>query len=511
MKLKRTSDKDTTHSAKYIGYILCVLTVLGSTVSSFAQNSGIPLMLRFADPLTDNMVVQQNKPFKVWGKAPQNEFVKIEADWLTGAVTVQADEQGDFMGIISVPKIKPGDFSKHTLSIAYGNIARVTLHNVLIGEVWFCGGQSNMQSPVSDILNGKEEIAKSNYEHIRLFNAALNFSNTPLNEIKGTWAQCSTQSVEKFSAVAYFFAREIYSQLNVPVGVIFSGIGASSAQAYVPQEILEADHELDSVYLQPYLLSEKSKEVIDGGFTFEKVTRPFLLYNAMIHPFINLSIKGFCWYQGESNRTERGSYTHLMYAMINSWRSAFSQGELPFYYVQVAPFYWDKEDSALADYAFFREAQQKIEEMNNTVMVVTMDVGEAKELHPKNKKPVGVRLALTALNRAYSQLSVVYEGPQVKCVGFEKGAAIVSYRRETIKGGLRTNDHQPPRYFFIAGEDRKFYPAQAVIEGDQIKVISSNVKKAVALRYAFTNYPVTNLENGYGLPAVPFRTDAWPE
>jgi sialate O-acetylesterase len=311
--------------------------------------------------------------------------------------------------------------------------------------------------------------------------------------------------------VAFFCALQLYTKLNVPVGVIFSGIGASAAQAYVPRDVLAGDRRLDSAYLKPYLASDKSKEVIDGGFSFEKVTRPYLLYNAMIHPFERLSIRGFCWYQGESNRNERGVYTHLMQTMITSWRTRFAQGDLPFYYVQVAPFYWDKEDPALADYAFFREAQERISTLNNTGMVVTMDVGEAKDLHPKNKKPTGIRLGLLALHRTYGQLDVNDRGPEIKMVTFDKAVATVTYESETIRAGLRTKDGAAPMFFTLAGEDQVFHPATAIIQGSQIKVASPKVKKPVALRYAFTNYAVTNLENGSGLPAVQFRTDAWPE
>lgn len=478
------------------------------TVSLRAQT--IEPVLKFADPLTDHMVIQQNQPFRVWGKATKNQAVEISADWLKSSVIVQSDEDGNFIGTILVPKIKRGDFGKHTLTLKSGNVS-AALNDLLIGEVWFCSGQSNMQSPMKEITNGQEEIARANDENIRLFNASLNFSNLPLNEVKGSWVVCTSASVEKFSAVAYSFAQQLRTTLNVPVGVIFSGIGASAAQAYVPREVLASDPVLDSVYLKPYLASDRSKEVIDGGFSFEKVTRPFLLYNAMIHPFANLSIRGFCWYQGESNRKERKEYTRLTQSLIKSWRSNFAQGDLPFYYVQVAPFYWDQEDPTLADYAFFREAQENISTLNNTEMIVTMDVGESKDLHPKNKKPVGVRLAKAALNRTYSDLSVAYKGPRVKYVSFEKNNAVVSYFDDSITGGLKTNDGTPPKHFWLAGPDRKFYPAEALIKDDHVTVTSSKVKRPVALRYAFTNYPVTNLENAKSLPAVPFRTDNWAE
>ena len=200
-----------------------------------------------------------------------------------------------------------------------------------------------------------------------------------------------------------------------------------------------------------------------------------------------------------------------MYAMINSWRRGFSQGNLPFYYVQVAPFFYDIEDPTMADYGFFREAQENISALNNTQMVVTMDVGEARNLHPTNKKPVGERLASVALNRTYGHLNVAYQGPHFQSVQFRGDTAIISFDPETVRSGLQTKDQQPPQYFFLAGKDQVFHAGKAKIAGKKVYVTASGVKKPVAVRYAFTNYPVTNLENKEGLPAVPFRSDSWAE
>ncbi|UCS93366.1 sialate O-acetylesterase [Echinicola marina] len=466
--------------------------------------------LSFADPLGDHMVVQQNKLLKVWGNAEPGAIVRITADWASSPVEVVADSFGKFLGILPVPRVKRGDFSSHWLRIS-SNKTSVQLDDILIGDVWICSGQSNMQFGMDEAVNAEEEIKKANHPNLRLFYAGLNFSNVPIDDINGEWKSCDSSAVRKFSAVAYYFGSKLHEDLDIPVGVIFTGIGASAAQAYVPREVLQADSVLNGVYLQPYLQSDKSKEKIDGGFSFEKVTRPYLLYNAIIHPFKNLSISGFCWYQGESNRHERESYRLLTQSMIKSWRAAFSQGELPFYMVQVAPFFYDIEDPKMADYAFFREAQEEVTALGNTEMVVTMDVGEAKDLHPKNKKPIGERLARTALNRYYGELQVDYQGPQLMDVEYDKGKAVVSFKTESIKSGLQTNDGMPPKFFQVAGADQVFYPAQAVIEGNQVVLSSKEVKKPVAVRYAFTNYPVTNLENKAGIPAVPFRTDNWQE
>ncbi|MEO6723269.1 MAG: sialate O-acetylesterase, partial [Ferruginibacter sp.] len=466
--------------------------------------------LQFADVLQSNMVLQQNKPLTIWGTGVPGANIKINADWLPGETTVVVNKDSNFLGIVPMPVAKENDFSKHELSIE-SNGETVVLNNLLIGDVWFCSGQSNMQFSMKEIKDSAIENADTDYPNMRLFNAGLNFSATPISNIHGKWEECTPKVALNFSAVGFNFGKELYKNLHIPIGLIFSGIGASAAQAFVPQDALASDTMLNRVYLQPYLNSDRSKEKIDGGFSFEKVTRPFLLYNAMINPFINLSIKGFCWYQGESNRMERESYTHLTQEMIKSWRTNFKQGGLPFYYVQVAPFFYDKEDPTLADYAFFREAQQNISRLNNTGMVITMDVGESKNLHPKDKRPIGIRLAKTALNRTYGMLNVAFKGPCYDYIEFNKNIAIIHFETESTASGLQTKDGRAPLFFTIAGADKIFYPADAIINGNSIIVSSPKVKKPVAVRYAFTNYPVTNLENKDSFPAIPFRTDDWQE
>jgi len=481
----------------YLLFILCHMAV--------AQQ---PLQL--ASVLQDNMVIQQNKPFKVWGHANAGSVVTVTGSWNNRAVQVKADSNHHFMAILDVPAVTPGDFSSYRLTVSSAG-ASLVLDHLLIGEVWLCSGQSNMQFAMKEELNREREIPLAALPNIRLFNTGLNFSNEPVDTVSGRWKICSPATVKDFSAVAYYFGKEIFETLQVPVGIIFTGIGASGAQAYVPRNVLVADPLLDSVYLQPYLRSPKSAEKINAGFSFEKVMRPYLLYNAMIHPFRHLSIRGFCWYQGEANHMERDSYTHLTQTLIKSWRAQFAQGELPFYYVQIAPFFHDKENPELAFDAFFREAQEKVATLNNTAMVVTMDVGEAKDLHPKNKKPIGHRLACSALNRTYGQLQVDYKGPVFHHVTFEKAKAVVHFEPGSLAGGLKTNNGQPPAFFMLAGSDQQFYPATAAISGETVVLHSAKVKHPVAVRYAFFNYPVTNLENGKGFPALPFRTDNWKE
>src|SRR5882757_5017842 len=282
-----------------------------SVLRSFA---GAP-MLQLGSPLQNNMVIQQNRPFTVWGKAEAGEAVQIRADWMPDAIAVKTGPDGNFLGIIPVPAVQAGNYSPHTLEVESGS-SHITLANVLIGEVWLCSGQSNMQFSMKEVLDSTREVAAARHPNLRLLNVDLNFSAAPIDSFKGKWMECSPETARKFSAVGYYFGRELQHSLNVPVGIIFSGIGASAAQAYVPQPVLAADTQLSRIYLQPYLNSPRSKETINGGFSFEKVTRPFLLYNAMIYPLRHISLRGICWYQGEANRKERESYTRLTQAMI---------------------------------------------------------------------------------------------------------------------------------------------------------------------------------------------------
>lgn len=488
--------------------VLCLCHSIAYPQETVENKSSAKVVFKVADVLQSNMVIQQNKPLKVWGRAEAGKWVIVKADWIPTPVTVIAGDNNTFMAIIIVPEVKSGDFTKHKLEVSTED-EKVILENVLIGDLWLCSGQSNMQFSMKEALNSINDVSEANYPNIRLLNVALNFSSEKIDDLKGHWQECSPTTVKDFSAVGYYFGHELYQTLNIPIGLIFSGIGASAAQAYVPQETLEKDTMLNRVYLKPYLNSPKSKEKIDGGFSFEKVTRPMLLYNAMIYPLTNLSIKGICWYQGESNRLECNSFTQMMYALIESWRSAFGQGSLPFYYVQIAPFFYDQENPQLAECAFFREAQDNIAKLNNTGEVTTMDVGEMKNIHPKNKKPVGIRLAKMALNRSYGMLQVAYQGPQYAYAEFKKNRAIIHFAPETVSSGLSTNDGKEPAHFFMAGKDQHFYPSTATISGNTVIVSSSKVKDPVAIRYAFTNYPITNFQNSAGFAAFPFRTDNW--
>jgi sialate O-acetylesterase len=496
----------TTLSSAWLRFGL-LMVCIASSFNGIAQTS---TRLTINNILQSNMVIQQDKPLKVWGKGVIGQQVWAKGDWNSSPSKKQVDNQGEFVLGVDVPKAKKGDFNAHTLLI-WTESDTIKLQQLLIGDVWFLSGQSNMQFSLKEDKFASETLKVANNPHIRLFSAELNFSATPLSDVKGKWKMVDPQTAKDFSAVGYYFGQYLNRSLDIPVGLIFSGIGASKVEAFLPQSVLKNNRLLDSMYLQPYLNNPKSKEKVDGGFSFEKVTRPFLLYNAMINPFKNLSIKGFCWYQGEGNRTERASYTLATKRLIESWRLQFAQGNLPFYYVQVAPYFWDIDDPSLNDYAFFREAQQNVAKISNTAMVISMDVGEAKDLHPKNKGPLGVRLAKTALKLTYHMDTVQFLGPEFSKIKYSGNQAIVYYKPVSVKSGLRTSDGESPKFFQIAGVDKKFYTAIAEIVGNTIRLHSDQVAKPLQVRYAFTNFPVTNLINKAGLPAIPFRSDNWKE
>ncbi|GAB3931369.1 sialate O-acetylesterase [Mucilaginibacter myungsuensis] len=496
--------------ARYIVILLILLFpgLLSAQIRANVVDTASALIV--ADPLQSNMVIQQNKPFKVWGHAPAGKIVTVKASWLTVPVSVQADRANKFMAIINVPAIQKGNYTKHSIGVTYDS-KNVILDNLLIGDVWFCSGQSNMQFAVREIADPQKHIDSAVHPNIRLLNVRFTWKIKPTDTIPGKWLECSPQNVRDFSAVGYYFAREIQRKLDIPIGVIYSGIGGSVTQAYLAQDVMAADPLLKAKYLDPFYQTDAYKKSDLEKFTFGTTSYPYLIYNGMIYPFFNLSVKGILWYQGESNREQRDEYVKLNQTMIESWRKGFGQGSLPFYYVQVAPHAYGKMDTTLNDYAFFREQQERIATLNNTAMVTTMDVGDKDDIHPKNKKPIGLRLAYTALNQTYAQLDIAYRGPQYSHAVYGKQKATVYFEPGTTDKGLATTDNKSPRHFYLAGEDQVFHRADARIDGNTIVLDCKEVKKPVAVRYAFTNFPTTNLQNGAGIPAVPFRTDNWAE
>lgn len=490
-----------------------LLQISGLAISMAASMNAFTQSFKLGTHLQSNMVVQQNKPLVLWGDAATGSIVEVQADWLQGWKNDTTDATGHWEIKVPVPAAIPGSSKDYSVRIKQGE-KEITLSNILIGDVWFCSGQSNMDMQLKPFLpwllgtmHYQQEIANAFYPEIRLFDLETNFSATPMRYGAGQWTICSPQTVADFSALAYFFARDIHLQKRIPVGLVVSSVGGSSAEAWTSRDSLEADPVLHKKYLYPYDTSARSKELLDASVTFEKVVRPTLFYNAMIHPLRNVSLKGFLWYQGESNRKDGALYTRLFASMIRNWRNLFNQGDLPFYYVQVAPFNWQENNPEAFEYAELREAQANLRNhVPATEMVVTMDIADPADIHPRNKQDVGHRLAQIALAKNYGHDQLVHKGPEFESASTIKDTLVVSFKQDGMGSGLGTNDGQPPRHFYIAGKDKKFYPAEAVISNNQVLLYNKQVKNPKAVRYAFTNYPVTNFQNLEGFPAVPFRS-----
>lgn len=487
-----------------------------TALTGYITTANAQTTFKLANILQSNMVIQQGKPLRLWGTAQPGDAIKINADWTSHVVTTHADAQGNWIGQISVPKTTAGNFTPHNMVIIDGN-ENIHLTNLLIGDVWFCAGQSNMDMPMKavlmltyrGVLNYESEIAAANYPAIRIFKANTEFKINPVANLKGEWKTCSPQTIADFSGVAYYFGRELFLKLNIPIGLVQAAAAGASTQAFTQKEVLESDTVLKHTYLDRNTKLLSSQSAVDSTGFFGKVTKPVLLYNALIYPMLNLSIKGIAWYQGESNLGDkRATYISLFTKMVANWRHDFKQGDIPIYYTQVAPFL-EVKDSTVTWTAVYRETQEKLLSIKNTGMAVTMDVGETHYVHFRDKKSVGERLAFTALNKTYGLKDVAYQGPRISRFRVDGSVVTLFFKSDGIASGLTTKDGQAPRHFYVAGDDHVFYPADAKIVGDNVVLSSAKVVKPIAIRYAFTNGPVTNFENKAGLPALPFRTDEW--
>lgn len=459
-----------------------------------------------AQVFQDNMVIQQGKPLILWGNAPKGERINIITDWAVPESTL-ADINGAWKLLIEVPKIMPGDYTSHSIEITTGSDT-IKLKNILFGDVWFLSGQSNMSMSMKPflpwhkgVINHEEEIKAADYPYIRLYRNEKHSSLTPNNISNGKWEICSSEAVADFSAVGYYMGRKIFQEVNIPIGIIVSALGGMSCQSFTPAETLQSNETLKKEFWQPYLEQPEMKETV----------KPAHLYNGMIHPFIKLSVRGFAWYQGESNASHKDFYTLLCSEMIKAWRKAFAQGDLPFYSVQMTPYSWKGRDYYGGNYAYFREAQEKINFIcPNTDIISTMDVGEVDNIHPSDKKTIGERLAALALHYDYG-FNGPYKGPKYDRMEIKKNRIILHFDKETIGTGLQTKDGKEPAHFYLAGADKIFHLAKAKIKGETVELISVKVKKPVAVRYAFLTYPITNFENKEGFAAYPFRTDQWSD
>jgi sialate O-acetylesterase len=452
---------------------ICCLLVTGWTAVAAGA-------VKLPAVIGEKMVLQRGRPVPVWGWADKGEEVTVTVAGQT--LRAKAGDDGRWMVVLA--KLDVGPPLEMTVKGSSGSA--VTLKNILVGEVWVASGQSNMEMGVAGCKDAQQEIAAAKYPNIRLFTVVKKKAAEPQTDCSGDWKECSPATVANFSATAYYFGRQLYKELKVPVGLIHTSWGGTPAQFWTSRKALEANP-----LLKPLARGESS-----------------CLYNGMIAPLIPYAIRGAIWYQGESNVGGAYQYRTLFPAMIANWRADWGEGDFPFGFVQIAPFgysaNWKTNPAACAE---LWEAQlMTLKSVPNTGMAVTMDIGDLKDIHPKNKQEVGRRLALWALAQVYGR-ELVYSGPIYKSMTVEGNKIRLQF--DHVGGGLMASDGKPLTEFTIAGADQKFVPAKATIDGDSIVVQSDQVAEPVAVRYAWRDVATPNLVNKEGLPASPFRTDTW--
>ncbi|WP_423129580.1 sialate O-acetylesterase [Gaoshiqia sp. Z1-71] len=437
----------------------------------------------------DHMVLQQQSDAALWGKADPGKTVKVQTSWDKKTYSAQADSQGNWKVKVKTPAAG-GPF---TINISDGQ--SLTLKDVLIGEVWVCSGQSNMQMQMKGyrnqpVLGANEAIATSANPSIRLFTVERVKNLERQTDFTGEWLTCEPGNVAEFSATAYFFGKMVQEALGVPVGLICSSWGGTRIEPWMSENGF-GNYDWVS-------LPDKQQQ---GDFSQQT---PTVLFNAMIAPMVGYGIRGGLWYQGESNRNEPAQYEKLMAGLVENWRAEWGIGEFPFYYVQIAPFDYGKTG---LNSAYLREAQLKASTaIPNMGMASLMDCGEKDNIHPADKKAAGQRLAYLALANTYGKKGIEYSGPVLN--GMTIDGSLVKLTFDHARNGLTTFGKELVN-FEVAGENKQFFPARAFITGEGITLISERVQKPVAVRYAFKDFVVGELFNTEGLPASSFRTDDW--
>jgi sialate O-acetylesterase len=460
--------------------------------------------VKLASIFGDSMVLQQGLPVPVWGRAEAGEEVTVTFG--DQSKTATADEQGRWE--VKLDQLK-ANAEGQTLKAAGSNT--IELSDVLVGEVWICSGQSNMEWRLAQALNPQEEIAAADHPMIRLYDVpGHTVSPTPNDTNPGNWAVCSPQSAANFSAVGYFFGRRLQKELNVPIGLVGSNWGGTRIEPWTSPAGFASVPELSKELEKVKSYDENTK--VGGG-------DPSAIYNAMIHPLAPFAMRGAIWYQGESNGNEGLSYYHKKHALVNGWRKLFNP-ELAFYWVQLADFQQPTDEPAGGDgWAKLREAQLKALDIPHTGMAVITDIGEANDIHPKNKQDVGRRLAQWALHQTYDKQDLVPSGPlyngfkvegdSIRIMFKNIGSGLIVGEKDGLEPVRELSDGKLAR-FAIAGKDKQWHWAEATIDGDNVVVRSPEVPNPVAVRYAFSMNPEgANLYNKEGIPASPFRTDDW--
>jgi len=505
--------------ALYLAILFCVPFVYNQAYAD-VKLSGL---------FASHMVLQQDTTVKIWGWANPKESISIKADWLKKAIKLTADQEGKWSVALKTLKY---DQKPHQILFKGDN--EVLINDILFGEVWLCGGQSNMSFPIQGIpkrylgvVNAKEVLEIANRPLLRFITVDRKVSAVPLQDINGDWLVCTPETAAgDISAVSYFFALQLIEKTGFPVGLIGSNWGGTPAESWMNKSVLENDQDFKPIITrydetvadwknisQQYQIDRKNYLTNDSIAKANGKIRPtapleptgansnkspYKLYNAMIAPLIPFTIKGVIWYQGENNAIRAYQYRKLFPAMMKNWREEWNNQNLPFYFVQISPH--------RSQNAVIRESQlYAFEHISATGMVVTTDNGDSTDIHPRNKELVGNRLSLWALKNQYGFKNIVASGPIYQSQVISEAQITLNFKYNT---GLTANGG-PLKEFMIAGADQVFYPAKAEIMGYQIVVSSDKVSKPFAVRFAWSNFPHPNLFNAAGLPASPFRTDSW--
>ncbi|NSL88004.1 sialate O-acetylesterase [Chitinophaga sp. Mgbs1] len=444
---------------------------------------------------TDGMVLQRNQPLYIWGWSDKHE--KVTVRFRQQQQSVKAGSDGRWMVKLQ-PEAAGGPFA---LTVSGKNT--IALKDVLVGEVWICSGQSNMEFQVKDVTNAAAEIKNAGYPEIREFTVKRMVAKEPQQDVMpGAWLPATTAHVAEYSAVSYFFARELFQRLHVPVGLIHTSWGGTQVEAWISKAGFLNSNEFREMMSQPWGIDS-----IKGPNSY-----PGALFNAMIHPLIPYAVKGAIWYQGESNVTRAWQYRTSFPLMIADWRSRWQQPAFPFYFVQLTSFdanHGKREGNSAngSTWAELREAQQQTLSVPGTGMAVTTDIGEEKDIHPRNKQDVGKRLAVNVLKNVYAQ-EIVPGGPVFSKMDISGNKALISFA-DPGAGLIVQDRYGYIRGFEAAGEDQHFYYAQAQLQEGRVVVTCDQVSRPVAVRYNWADVTDGNLFNREGYPAAPFRTDQW--
>lgn len=500
-----------------------MLRLLAALSLVLSTHSTVSAALKLSPVFGDSMVVQREQPIHVWGWTTPETEVRVKLAGNSASGTADADGRFDVM-LEPLPAGGP-----HELTIAADETRTFT--DVLVGEVWLCSGQSNMAWTVSRSDDPDLELLTAKYPQIRLISVPQVAAQTPSNDFKGQWEACTADTVREFSAVGYFFGRQLHQTLDVPIGLIDNAWGGSAAEAWIAREDLEQAGQYTELLnkwddlaanydhaaavakwkerVKAWEANKKGNKPRAPRNLLQGNHRPANLFNGVLHPVLGYTIRGAIWYQGESNAGRAYQYRDLFPLMIQTWRTRWGQGDFPFYWVQLADFRREVPEPGDSSWAELREAQtMTMSKLPNTGEAVIIDLGEADDIHPRNKQGVAKRLARWALANQYG-IDIRFRSPTYDSVSFDGGKATLTFAH--VGGQLDTFDVREPIGFTVAGADQKFVPATAkILDAKTIEVWSDAVAEPVAVRYAWADNPVHNVQSVEGLPMTPFRTDDWP-